>query len=187
MGEKSERDLISCARGGDREAMSELFRRHYASSVATARRILREEDSWDAVQSAYLAAFRNLPFYRGESTFKTWLTRIVINQCFMRLREPARFQSMSMPGERDSGEAPRFLVDRGLSPEESASQAEMRAALLVAISRLPKPFSDVFTLYSIGGLSIRDTAARLGLTVPATKTRLHRARSRMRTALKGIV
>ncbi len=183
--ENPELQLIVAARAGNEDAIAELFRRHYASSLAIARRLLSKEDSLDAVQSAYLSAFRNFASYRGESSFKTWITRIVINQCFLHLRQPAQRQRMvALP---ESGEALRLLLARGLGPEELAVHAEIRRALFVALGRLPKAFSEVLTLYSIAGLSIRDTAARLGLSVAATKTRLHRARSKMRSALKAVV
>src|ERR1700688_2253395 len=89
--EEPERELISQARNGDEDAMVELFRRHYTHSISVARRILpAQEEFLDAVQSAYLSAFRNFRSFRAEASFKTWITRIVLNQCLMRLREPHR-------------------------------------------------------------------------------------------------
>ncbi len=186
MNERSEMELVAQARAGDVEALSEVFRRHYASSIAVARRHLGEEDSLDAVQSAYLSAFRKFTSYRGESSFKTWLTRIVINQCLLHFRNPACNPRMTRLHGPESTEALRILVDRALGPEELVLRAEVRNALLVALSALPKRYSDVFNLYNIAGLSVRDTAAKLGITVAATKTRLHRAKSRMRNALRAV-
>src|SRR5580704_4795411 len=91
MREKREPDLIAAAKLGDGAAIAELFERHYPSSLGVARRILRsEEESQDAVQSAYLSAFRHLRSFRGDAAFKTWITRIVTNHCLMRLRQPWR-------------------------------------------------------------------------------------------------
>ena len=86
--EGAEQQLISRARNGDEDAIAELFRRHYTHSISVARRILpSQEESLDAVQSAYLSAFRNIQSFREEASFKTWITRIVQNQCLMHLRE----------------------------------------------------------------------------------------------------
>src|SRR5260370_42379669 len=89
--EEPESDLISEARNGDEGAMAELFRRHYTHSISVARRMLpAQEEFLDALQSAYLSAFRNFQSFRAEASFKTWITRIVLNQCIIRLREPYR-------------------------------------------------------------------------------------------------
>jgi len=89
--DKSELDLIADFRQGHSEAIVELFGRHYPTCLSVARRFLHSlEESQDAVQSAYFSAFRHLDSFRGESSFKTWMTRLVINQCRMVLRKPAR-------------------------------------------------------------------------------------------------
>src|SRR5271165_3394929 len=94
---KAELQLITDSRNGNREAMAELFRRHYPLSIRLARRILPARDeSSDAVQSAYLSAFRNFNSFRGDSRFKTWITRIVVNQCLMRIRNSARTRLISL-------------------------------------------------------------------------------------------
>src|SRR5580704_15574821 len=91
LNETLEPQLICDARNGDSDAIAELFRRYYTQSIAVARRILpAQEEFLDAVQSAYLSAFRKFPSFRAEASFKTWITRIVLNQCIMRLREPHR-------------------------------------------------------------------------------------------------
>src|ERR1700747_1451562 len=87
LNEKPEAELVCDARNGNGEAMAELFRRHYPHSIAVARRILpAQEEFLDAVQAAYLCAFRKFQSFRGAASFKTWITRIVLNQCLMRLR-----------------------------------------------------------------------------------------------------
>jgi RNA polymerase sigma-70 factor (ECF subfamily) len=149
-----------------------------------ARRILPvQEEFMDAVQSAYLAAYRNFKSFRGDASFKTWITRIVLNQCLMRLREPRgrRFtRSLDLLG-RDG--APPSIAVESRTPEDLALRAEIESAVAEAVSKLPKALGDVFTR-SLSGLSIRDTAEALGLTVPATKTRLFRARSQLRQELQ---
>jgi RNA polymerase sigma-70 factor, ECF subfamily len=185
MHDKAESELVTHSRNGDTGAMNELFRRHYFSSIGVARGILASQEEFlDAVQSAYLAAFRNFDSFQGEASFKTWITRIVINQCLMRLREPARHRpSLSLDQPGPSGTLP-VVVDRAPTPEDHAQRAETRKALLDAAARLPANLRDV-TRCSLSGLSLRETAQALGLTEQATKMRMFRARSRMRIELKA--
>ena len=186
MSERTELELIADSRAGDQEALAELFRRHYALSVAVARGILTQHDeALDAVQSAYLSAFRNLDSFRGESSFKTWITRIVTNQCLMRLRERARRHFVELDG--DGLDAIRLpIADRAPTPEDLAMRKELRSALVDAAARLPKKLQEVFLRYTLSGFSIEETARALGLTVPAAKTRLFRARTRIRSRLQSV-
>ena len=187
MPDKPELQLITDSRNGDTKAIGELFRRHYPLSITVARRILPARDeSSDAVQSAYLSAFRNFNSFRGDSSFKTWITRIVINQCLMNVRNSARPQHFISLDDSVSGVNPVVVRDIAPTPEDLMQSAGMRKTLVETIARLPQRLRETFTLYAISGLSIAETAQALGLTVPATKTRLFRARSFMRSALKNI-
>jgi RNA polymerase sigma-70 factor, ECF subfamily len=186
--EKPESELLADSRNGDRDAMAELFRRHYPSSIRIARGLLRSEDEYlDVVQSAYLSAFQKFDSFRGEATFKTWLTRIVVNQCLMHLRRLTRRRSLLSLDDPGYGETPLPVADRARNPEDLASTAEIGRALTDATARLPKHLRDVFTRCSITGLSLQDTAQALGLTMAGAKTRLFRARSRMRVELKALL
>lgn len=183
--QKAETELIADEQRGDRAAISELFRRHYSSCLRVANRILRsEEKSRDAVQSAFLSAFRHLHSFRGNSTFKTWLGRIVVNQCYMHLRQPERrlgwvdFDSLYESGSGNK------LTSPALTPEKLTLRGEIGAALADGVSRLPEPLREVFSLYAGSGLSLKEVAGTLGLTVPAVKTRLFRANLRMRSHLQ---
>lgn len=181
---RPEIELIDSARNGDTDAMGELFRRHYASSVSVARRILPDqEDFLDAVQSAYLSAFRNFSSYRGEASFRTWITRVVTNHCLMHLRcESRRRRNVSL--DCSAGHGTELVVSREPNPEEVTQRAEFEKAVVMAMATLPKLQFEVFNLCVVSGQSIRDAAEALGLSEPATKTRLFRARSRMRRHLK---
>lgn len=180
-----ESELIADARNGDVEAMAELFRRHYLRSVKLARRILpAQEEFLDAVQSAYLSAFQNFPSFRAESSFKTWITRIVLNQCLVRLRKPDRRCITLTLDQSGPGRTTSIIAVDSLTPEKLVLKAEIDRALAEAAASLPKSLSDVFTRCSISGLSIRETATALGLTEQATKTRLFRARSLVRQKLQ---
>jgi RNA polymerase sigma-70 factor (ECF subfamily) len=185
LNDKLEAELVGDARNGDRNAMAELFRRQYPRSIAIARRILRaREDSLDAVQSAYLSAFQHFQSFRGEATFEAWIARIVRNQCLMHLREPVQRRVVMSIDQPEGGVARRIVPVDSLTPEDLALRSELNRAIADVTAKLPKPLSDVFIRCSISGLSIRDTAEALGLTVPATKTRLFRARCIVRQKLQ---
>lgn len=173
-------------------AIAELFGQHYPSSLRLARGILRsEEESQDAVQSAYLSAFQHIDSFRGEAAFKTWITRIVLNHCFMQLRRAGRLAARSTSqvalDDRNSKPADNVFVAKAPSPEEAASRSEMAELLDAASSRLPRHLRDVFHLSEHADLSLKEVASALGLTVGGTKTRLFRARARMRTYLQPYV
>lgn len=180
---KADTELIADGQNGDRDATSELFRRHYSTCLRMARKVLRSEDeSRDVVQSALLSAFRHLHTFRGDSTFKTWLGRIVVNQCFMHLRQRRPnwidLDSLYETGMADQLAAPAF------TPEKLALSGEIGAALADGVSRLPEPLREVFSLYASSGLSLKEVAGTLGLTLPTVKTRLFRANLRMRSHLQ---
>jgi RNA polymerase sigma-70 factor (ECF subfamily) len=179
MREKPESELIAAGKGGDNAAISELFERHYPSSLGVARRILHsEEESQDAVQSAYLSAFLHLHSFRGDAAFKTWITRIVTNHCLMRLRQPwLRIHWTGLDG---------LFASPGPTPEVTASCREIAAAIADAAARLPKALFEVFHLHAISGLSLKQVAAAMGLTLPAAKARLFRANARMREHLHPV-
>ncbi len=187
MPESRELELIAAGKRGDEAAISELFEHHYPAALRVARGILRsEEDSQDAVQSAYLTAFRHLGSFRGDSAFKTWITRIVTNHCLMLLRQPRfRFRWINFDELAGSG-GPSQPVSKGLSPENAALSGELALALSEAVARLPERLCEVFKLYAFSGLTIREVAEVTGLTLPAAKTRLFRAQTRMRAHLRPV-
>jgi len=182
-----ESELITAGQRGDCAAISELFGRHYSYCLRQARGILRsEEDAKDAVQSALLSAFRHIAGFRSDSVFRTWLARIVINQCLMQLRAPERRQSWTdLEGLYDTGEA-KMLTSPALTPERQMLGTQIGAAMADAASRLPEPLREAFNLYAGTGLSLREVAAALGLTLCNTKTRVFRANARMRTYLQPV-
>ena len=178
-------ELIAEGQNGDTQALSELFERHYSSSIRVARAILgSDEEAFDAVQSAYLAAFEHLRSFRGDAQFKTWITRIVKNQCFMYLRQPERRKIHTNPDENEIRAAEAALAHRTPTPEDLAWRRELDSALSDAADKLPKRLQDVYTLCCVAGLQVREAAAILGLTMPATKTRLFRAQLQMRSTLR---
>lgn len=181
MQQRIESELIAAGRSGDRQALSELFERHYHSSVRTARRMLHsEEEALDAVQSAYLAAFQHFGSFREEASFNTWITSIVRNQCLIYLRQPERRVCASLEEEGRVG-AVTSLASLLPTPEDLAWSREIAAAVGDAAGTLPKRLQDAFILCCVSGCCVKEAAERLNLTVPATKIRLFRAKHRMRS------
>jgi RNA polymerase sigma-70 factor (ECF subfamily) len=187
MQQTTELDLITGGKQGNNAALTELFSRHYLSSLRIARGILRsEDDSQDAVQMAYFSAFQHLDSFRGDACFKTWITSIVVNSCRMQLRKPGRRMTWVALEDLPGGRGADILPSSAPTPEKVTWCREINSALSDAVSRLPDHLREVYTLYSVTGLSLKEVAAKLGLTVPATKTRLYRARAGVRSRLRPL-
>jgi RNA polymerase sigma-70 factor (ECF subfamily) len=181
MQQPNESELITRGRHGDRQALSELFERHYRSSVRTARRILHSDDeAMDAVQSAYLAAFQHFGCFRGDAPFSAWITRIVKNQCLAYLRRPER-RVLTGLEEEGGSDGVLSLASLPPTPENLAWSREIAAVVRDAAETLPRRLQDVYILCCLSGHCVKEAAKMLGLTVPATKTRLFRAQHRMRS------
>lgn len=167
--------ILSCQ--GD--AINELFARHYAASLRTAYRVLRsKEDAEDAVQTAYCAAFRSFNKFRGESSFKTWITRIVVNCCLIQLRERRAKPQVALDDVQS------VLESFASTPEALCYLAELRAAHTKAASRLPPDLYEVYAWCVLPGVAFPKVAHRLGLTLAAAKSRLFRARRKVERSLQ---
>jgi RNA polymerase sigma-70 factor (ECF subfamily) len=165
--------------------MAELFQRHYAASLRLARGILRsEQESLDVVQSAYFSAFRHFDGFRLDASFNTWMTRIVMNHCLMHLREHKRRINWVRLDDPDRDAGPTILTSPMPTPEQFTRSRELAVALTCALTRLPKPLREISNLCFVSGLSIKEAAELLGLTPAAAKSRLFRARARMRPQLR---
>jgi RNA polymerase sigma-70 factor (ECF subfamily) len=184
----SEASLLEAIRRGDEAACEALVRNHTARLLAVARRYLRqEEDARDAVQEAYVAAFRSIARFEGGSSLSTWLHRIVINCCLMKLRTGRRRPETSieelLPRFDETGH--RVLDDAAWpgSIEDDIEKAETRERVRAAIGRLPEKYRAVVLLRDIEEMSTEEAARILGLTENALKIRLHRARQALRSLL----
>ena len=164
------------------EAVNELFAQHYKGSFRIANRILRsKEDAEDAVQIAYCAAFQHFHSFRGESSFKTWITQIVVNCCLMQLRERRARPQLALD------DILRALASHDPTPEALCYLAELRAAHTTAASRLPKLLQDVYAETVISGVAFPKVADRFGLTPTAAKSRLFRARKKIERSLQSLI
>ena len=164
------------------DAINELFARHYGASLRTAYRILRsKEDSEDAVQTAYFAAFRKLNQFRGESSFNTWITRIVVNSCLIQLRARRAKRQVALDDIRPAPES------RAFTPETLCYQRELQDAHAKAASRLPQNLKEVYASRLISDIEFPAVAHHLGLTRNAAKSRLFRARRRIEHSLQSVI
>jgi RNA polymerase sigma-70 factor, ECF subfamily len=180
-----EPSLVAAAKAGDISAFEELVGRYERKIFRLTQNITQnKEDAEDSMQEAFLKAFEHLAEFEGNSRFYTWLVRIAVNQALMKLRK-RRPNVVSLDEEIDTGEetVPRDVQDWGPSPEQRFEQTEMSEILSSVISDLEPPFRIVFQLRDIEELSTEETAEALGLSVPAVKSRLLRARLKLRQKL----
>lgn len=182
---EDEHQLVAAAKSGDVTAFEELVSRYERKIFRLTMNITRNrEDAEDAMQDAFLKSYSHLKTFQGDSRFYTWLVRIAANEALMRLRKrrPNQF-SLDEPIEGDDDLIPRELQDWGPGPEQRFAQTEMREILSSVIDELEPDYRVVFVLRDIEELSTEETAASLGISVPAVKSRLLRARLKLREKL----
>jgi RNA polymerase sigma-70 factor (ECF subfamily) len=178
--------LVNAARAGDVGSFEQLVRRYDRNVFRIAQHITQNrEDAEDVVQDAFLKAFQNLGQFQGQSKFYTWLVRIAVNEALMRLRRrrPERMVSIDEDVKTEEDSIPREIADWSPNPEQLYNQAELKDILQKTIQGLPPSFRTVFVLRDVEGLSTEETADALGLSVPAVKSRLLRARLQLRERL----
>jgi RNA polymerase sigma-70 factor (ECF subfamily) len=181
----ADEDLIRLSQAGRTDAFSELTRRNYSVSLRLAISILRDrEEAEDEVQNAYWKAFRHIGQFQFNAKFSTWITRIVVNQCLMRLRSARRASWLYLDEVRTGDErGPRELTDPAQSPESMLGTRELAVLLRREIRRIPPLLRNVFELREVDELPMPEVAERLGITVAAAKSRLLRARAELRVRL----
>ena len=142
-------------------------------------------DAEDITQDAFLKAYEKLEQFQGNSKFSTWLIRIAVNESLMRLRKRKTSKTVSMDQDvqTEEGSIPRDFAEWRPNPEQIFGQSELGEILRKTIQGLPPGFRSVFTLRDIENLSTEETADALGLSVPAVKSRLLRARLQLRERL----
>jgi RNA polymerase sigma-70 factor (ECF subfamily) len=178
-----EQELVELARLGDTHAFGELLRQNYSACLRRARWMIRNRsDAEDEVQNACWKAFQRLDQFRGEGTFSAWLSRIVENQCLMRIREERQLRFLHLD-EASESNIRIELVAQMMDPEDELGDQQLDKLLRREISRIPPLLRNVMLLYDVDELPMPEVAARLGLSVPAAKSRLMRARVEMRMRL----
>ncbi|HEU4333945.1 MAG TPA: sigma-70 family RNA polymerase sigma factor [Candidatus Eisenbacteria bacterium] len=175
-------ELVRRAQADDERAFGELVERYESKVYSLGIKMLRNpEDAEDVLQDTFLRAYRGLKSFKGNSTFSTWIYRITANSALMRLRKK-QLPTVSIE-DADEREAPINIADWAPGPVEQLLNEETRQAMNEAIESLPPEFGQVFVLRDVEGLSNAEVAEILDLSVAAVKSRLHRARLKVRNRL----
>jgi len=178
---------LELLKAGDRTEFARLVEKTSNHIYHLALKILRDpQDAEDVLQETYIKALRALPEFEGRSSLSTWLYRIAVNEALMLIRK-RRVNLVPVEEDPDEDEpaAGMVITDWCCLPESELLSAESRKRMDIAVDALPETLKVVFTLRDIEGLSIRETAEILGLTETAVKTRLLRARLRLRNELSS--
>jgi RNA polymerase sigma-70 factor (ECF subfamily) len=186
LNEMSEELLLSAAKSGDAVAFVELSKRHSNKILRRAYRIVKNwQDAEDVLQESLMRAFLHLKDFEERSSFSSWLTRIAINFALMSLRKKRGHIEISMEAiNDDQGIGYRWEPkDPAESPESQCSRRERDGLLQGAIQRLPPTLRHVVQLKLIDGRSGEELAQTLGISVPAAKSRLARAKTALRVSL----
>jgi RNA polymerase sigma-70 factor, ECF subfamily len=178
-------DLVPLARDGDEAAFQELVRRHYDRAYKQALSILRnEEEAHDEVQNAFLKIWKSLGQFQGHSKLSTWIARIVVNQCLMRLRQLRRARLVYLEDTAEGEDRVKLdLVDPAPTAERATGDAEIRQLVHREIRRIPTLLRRVFIRHYLDGVPLQQVANEMNLTLGATKSRLLRARAELRARL----
>jgi RNA polymerase sigma-70 factor (ECF subfamily) len=182
-----EPEIVRRIVAGDSRAFELLMRRHNRRLYRLARATLgNDAEAEDALQDAYLSAFRSIAQFRGDSALFTWLSRLVLNECFGRMRREARRQNVipmvNMNALADT-DVDAMTAHDSEPPDNGAARAEMRALLERKLDELPEVFRTVFVLRSVEEMSIEETAQCLNIPEATVRSRHFRARSLLRESL----
>jgi len=181
-----ESELVAKAREGDLTAFNQLVNRYERKIFRLAKHITRnDEDAEDVLQDTFLKAFEHLGDFHGQSKFYTWIVRIAVNESLMKLRKRKSDKTVPLDEPVDTGEdtVVREVAVWEENPEQRFSREELGDILEQAIDSLRPAFRTVFVLRDIEEMSTEETAEALGISVPAVKSRLLRARLQLREKL----
>lgn len=182
-----DRTLAAAIGAGERDAFVQLMRRYNQRLYRLARATLRDDaEAQDALQDAYLAAYRAVGGFRGDAQLSTWLSRLVLNACLARLRRNARRHAAAPTLSTSANDGTDLeLVDTShdASPDDVLMRAQIRALLERKLDALPEAFRVVFVLRCVEELSVEETAQCLGIAEATVRTRHFRARSLLRESL----
>jgi len=184
----SDESLVKKSQQGDYLSFQELVKRHEKKIYNLAYKIMgNKEDASDVLQETFLQAFKKLPGFKSKAKFSTWLYRIAVNICLMRKRRQKKIKTVSLDVPiltKQEDEIRRELRDDwSKSPLASLESEEVKRALSNAIDSLPEEYRTVFILRGVNGFSNEEVANALKISLPAVKSRLHRARLFLRDKL----
>lgn len=180
----SDAQLVAAAQAGDSAAMGRLLRRHEQRLRAAAIRLASPDgDAEEVLQDTLLQVVRTLHQFRGESSFLTWASAVARSQAHRQRRGRARERARRDAVSAVMHGAPTYMGCRGWDPEQETSDAQLRARIRAALDALNPLDRRVFAMRQLQGRSAPDVAQALGLSIPAVKSRLHRARQQVRAEL----
>ena len=184
----NEQALITDAQNGSLDAFNTLVLHYQDSVFNTALRILGDDDmAADATQDAFISAFKSISTFRGGS-FKAWLMRTVTNACYDELRRQKRRPTTPLEPDTDDGEemdSPRWLADPNMTPDQKAEADEVEHAIQHCLDNLPLEFKTVVVMADIQGMDYTEVAMSIRVPLGTIKSRLARARLRLRECLQG--
>jgi RNA polymerase sigma factor (sigma-70 family) len=176
--------LVQRVLARDPAAFELLMRRYNRRLYRLARAVLRsDEEAQEALQEAYLSAFRSIAQFRQESALSTWLSRLVLNESVGRLRRSARRQNVIPMVSSNAATEINAMADDAERPDEAFARAQMRALLERKLDALPESFRVVFVLRSVEDLSVEETAQCLDIPAGTVRSRYSRAKALLREAL----
>ncbi|MGV8121746.1 MAG: RNA polymerase sigma factor [Candidatus Xenobiia bacterium LiM19] len=182
----TDEELVKQAKAKDYYAFEELMKRYERGIYNLALRMAKNaEEAEEILQDTFFSAFRNLDGFREESSFKTWIYKVATNYALMKLRKKKQFSKVFLdePLQVEGEEIPRDIADWSRNPEDLYEKQELRRILREAVDSLPEIYQTVFWLRDIDGLSNQEVGEILGLSLPAVKSRILRARILMREDL----
>ena len=179
----SDEEVVARVLAGETSVFEIVMRRYNQLLYRVARSVLRNDsEAEDVMQDAYVRAYEHLDQFAGRAKFSTWLTRIAVHEALARQRRGNRYQEVEPMFESDGDPMDRF-ASMALTPEEQASNSEIRSLLEEAVEKLPDAYRTVFVLRDIEEMSTTDTANALEISEENVKVRLHRARALLRKSL----
>lgn len=184
----SDAELVERAKKGDIGAFEDIVRRYEGKVFGCGMRMMgNAADAQEALQDVFLSVYQKIRNFRGESAFSSWLYRIAVNACLMRLRTDKRHTSVSLDGLEGTftgdGRRASPVLDWSQEPEERFLSRETREHLNKAILSLPEEYRSVLVLRDVQELPISEVAEVTNLSIPAVKSRLHRGRLFLREKL----
>ena len=180
----SDEEVVARVLAGETSMFEVVMRRYNQRLYRVARAILRNDgEAEDVMQDAYVRAYEHLDQFAGRAKFSTWLTRIAVHEALARQRRGKRYQELEPMSEGDAGDPMDGFASMTLSPEEQASNSQIRSLLEEAVEELPDAYRTVFMLRDVEEMSTTDTANVLEITEENVKVRLHRARALLRKSL----
>ena len=179
----SDEEVVTRVLAGETAMFEIVMRRHNQRLYRVARAILRNDgEAEDVMQDAYVRAYEHLDQFAGRAKFSTWLTRIAVHEALARQHRGSRYQELEPMSEREGDPMDRF-ASLAPSPEQQASNSEIRRLLEEAVEKLPDAYRTIFMLRDVEDMSTSDAADVLEITEDNVKVRLHRARALLRKSL----